>query len=154
MGKRRRARELALQFLYEYDALRESAGDSLNPEKQLSFFWERSGVDVDSDTLEFCTTLIKGSCANKEYIDNIIAKYSKHWTVSRMSTIDRNVLRLAIYELVYLSNIPAPVTINEAIELGKKFGTEESGSFINGILDKIKLSQEKGEFGNDERSNC
>jgi N utilization substance protein B len=66
-----------------------------------------------------------------------------------MATIDRNILRIAIYELLYLRNIPPPVTINEAVELGKRFGTEESGSFINGILDKIRMAQEKGDLSND-----
>jgi N utilization substance protein B len=66
-----------------------------------------------------------------------------------MATIDRNILRIAIYELLYLRNIPPPVTINEAVELGKRFGTEESGSFVNGILDKIRMAQEKGDLSND-----
>jgi len=79
-------------------------------------------------------------------IDEIITTYSEHWRLKRMSTIDRNIFRIAIYEILYLSNIPPPVTINEAVELGKRFGTEESGSFINGILDKIREAKEKGDI--------
>ncbi len=146
MGKRRRARELALQFLYQYDALQESLGESRELEEQLSSFWERSGIRVDDETREFSSLLILGTCKNLPHIDQIIGRFSEHWRLSRMSNIDRNILRLAVYELVYLSNIPAAVTINEAVELGKRFGTEESGSFINGILDKIRIARDKGEL--------
>jgi len=146
MGIRRRARELALQFLYQYDALTESSGESLNPEEQLSLFWERSDTPVPEDMKEFSSVLILGACKNLAYIDDIIGRFSEHWRLSRMSKIDRNILRLSIYELMYLSDIPPAVTINEAVELGKRFGTEESGSFINGILDKIRIAREQGEL--------
>lgn len=146
MGKRRRARELALQFLYQYDALHEFSGDSRELEEQLGLFWERSGVRTDDETREFSSVLILGACKNLPHIDQIIGRFSEHWRLSRMSNIDRNILRLAVYELVYLSNIPVAVTINEAVELGKRFGTEESGSFINGILDKVRIAHERGEL--------
>ncbi|MCH7949874.1 MAG: transcription antitermination factor NusB [Candidatus Dadabacteria bacterium] len=149
MGTRRRARELALQFLYQYDLLKESSSDSEGVEELLSFFWDRNEVSPEDDTKEFCCVLIRGSCSNLTYIDEIIGTYSEHWRLTRMATIDRNILRIAIYELLYLRNIPPPVTINEAVELGKRFGTEESGSFINGILDKIRMAQEKGDLSND-----
>ena len=149
MGTRRRARELALQFLYQYDLLKESPSDSEGVEELLSFFWDRNEVSPEDDTKEFCWVLIRGSCSNLTYIDEIIGTYSEHWRLTRMATIDRNILRIAIYELLYLRNIPPPVTINEAVELGKRFGTEESGSFINGILDKIRMAQEKGDLSND-----
>lgn len=146
MGIRRRARELALQFLYQYDALTESSGEPPSPEEQLSLFWERSDSPVPEDMKEFSSVLILGTCKNLAQIDDIIGRFSEHWRLSRMSTIDRNILRLSIYELMYLSNIPAAVTINEAVELGKRFGTEESGSFINGILDRIRIARDKGEL--------
>jgi transcription antitermination factor NusB len=95
---------------------------------------------------EFSTVLILGACKNLTHIDDIIVRFSEHWRLSRMPKIDRNILRLSIYELIYLSSIPAAVTINEAVELGKRFGTEESGSFINGILDKIRIARDKGEL--------
>ena len=146
MGTRRQARELALQFLYQYDSLKESSADTEDVEGLLSSFWDESELEIDDDTREFSSTLIKGSCSNLTKVDGVITTYSEHWRLNRMSTIDRNILRIAIYELAYLSNIPAAVTINEAVELGKRFGTEESGSFINGILDKIREAKEKGEI--------
>lgn len=146
MGKRRRARELALQFLYQYDALHGSDEDSAVLEEQLSFFLERNGVRVQDEIREFCTALVMGACKNLSHIDEIISRFSEHWRLSRMSSIDRNIMRLSVYELIYLSNIPPAVTINEAVELGKRYGTEESGSFINGILDKIRIARDKGEL--------
>lgn len=146
MGTRRQARELALQFLYQFDSLKESSSDSEDVGELLSFFWDRNDNPSDEDTKEFSSILIMGSCSNLARIDDIIATYSQHWRLTRMPTIDRNILRIAIYEILYLSNIPPPVTINEAVELGKKFGTEESGSFINGILDKIREAKEKGDL--------
>ena len=146
MGIRRRARELALQFLYQYDALTESSGESPSAEEQLSLFWERNDVRVQDEMKEFSSVLILGTCKNIPHIDEILSRFSEHWRLSRMSKIDRNILRLSVYELIYLSGIPPAVTINEAVELGKRFGTEESGSFINGILDKIRIAREKGEL--------
>lgn len=146
MGTRRRARELALQFLYQYDALTESSGEVHSPEEQLSFFWERNDLRVQDEIKEFSSVLILGTCNNLPYIDEIISRFSEHWRLSRMSKIDRNILRLSVYELIYLSGIPSAVTINEAVVLGKRFGTEESGSFINGILDKIRIAREKGDL--------
>ena len=145
MGTRRQARELALQFLYQFDSLKESSDNSENVEELLSFFWDRNEIAIDKDTKEFSSVLVRGACSNIQPIDEIITKFSEHWRLNRMSTIDRNILRIAIYELLHLSNIPPPVTINEAVELGKRFGTEESGSFINGILDKIREAKQKGD---------
>ncbi len=146
MGIRRRARELALQFLYQYDTVAESSGESSRPEDELSLFWESCDTPVPGDMKEFSTVLVLGTCKNLEHIDDILGRFSEHWRLSRMPKIDRNILRLSIYELIYLSGIPAAVTINEAVELGKRFGTEESGSFINGILDKIRIARDKGEL--------
>ena len=138
MGTRRQARELALQFLYQFDSLKESSSNSEDIEELLSLFWDENDIPCDDETKEFSSTLVMGSCSNLPRIDEILTSHSDHWRLKRMPTIDRNILRIAIYELLYLSNIPPPVTINEAVELGKRFGTEESGAFINGILDKIK----------------
>ena len=146
MGTRRQARELALQILYQFDSLKESSSDSEDVEELLSLFWDGNDIASDDDTKEFSSILVRGSCSNLPSIDKILTSYSDNWRLKRMSTIDRNILRIAIYELLYLSNIPPPVTINEAVELGKRFGTEESGSFINGILDKIREAKEEGDF--------
>ena len=146
MGKRRRSRELALQFLYQRDSAGESSPDSPSLEESLSLFWDRDGLNTDSEVRDFSSALINGCCANKGHLDEIIARYSEHWSLSRISTIDKNILRIALYEMLYLSNIPPAVTINEAVELGKTFGTEDSGAFINGILDRIKEDRDKGDF--------
>jgi N utilization substance protein B len=146
MGKRRRAREIALQFLYQYDSQRETCLEDSDIKQQINLFWSAKDASINEDVKEFATVLITGSCENMEGIDQIISKYSKNWRLSRMPTIDRNILRMATYELAYLRNIPPPVTINEAVELAKKFGTEESGSFINGILDRIRIALERQEL--------
>ncbi len=146
MGKRRRAREIALQFLYQYDSQRESCSEGLDTNQQINIFWSAKDASINQEVKEFATALITGSCENMDGIDRIINRYSKNWRLSRMPTIDRNILRMAIYELAYLRNIPPPVTINEAVELAKKFGTEESGSFINGILDRIRIALERQEL--------
>jgi len=146
MGKRRLARELTLQFLYQTDALK-----GFNPEnnikQNLELFWSvKSNVD-DMEIKNFMEVLSQGVVENVQGIDDIISKYSTHWKLPRMPSIDRNILRMAIYEIVYLSDIPAPVTINEAIEIAKKFGSDESGGFINGILDRVSNAMDRGELG-------
>jgi N utilization substance protein B len=146
MGKRRRARELTLQFLYQYDTLKESSNENVGLEEAIELFWTTKETFLEDEVREFTSSLILGTCENRDSIDDIINRYSKHWRLSRMSKIDRNILRMAIYELVYLRNIPPPVTINEAVELAKKYGTEESGAFVNGILDRVRVALEKGEL--------
>lgn len=150
MGKRRRSRELALQFLYQFDSVNETSPDSQRAEESLSQFWERDGLNTDPDVKDFATILSLGCSKNIGQLDDLISRYSEHWSLPRISKIDRNILRIAVYEMLYLSAIPAAVTINEAVELGKTFGTEESGAFINGILDKISKDREKGEGTEDE----
>ena len=99
--------------------------------------------------LEFAFALCRGALENIDAIDGIVNRCSENWKVSRMSMIDRNILRLSVCEMVFLSDIPLPVTINEALEVAKEFGSESSAAFINGILDKIGKSIEKGELRND-----
>lgn len=146
MGKRRRARELTLQFLYQYDSIRETNSEQLDLKEQIDRFWSANDTKINDEVKEFATVLITGSCENMDGIDCIINRYSTHWRLSRMPTVDRNILRMAIYELAYLRNIPPPVTINEAVELAKRFGTEESGAFINGILDRVRIAIETQEL--------
>jgi N utilization substance protein B len=152
MGKRRRSRELTLQFLYQYDTLKESSPASPNFEEAIELFWTTKKVALEDEVRGFASSLIVGVCENMDGIDRVINRYSQHWRLSRMSKIDRNILRMAIYELTYLMNIPPPVTINEAVELAKKYGTEESGAFVNGILDRIRLAVDKGELEYDKGS--
>jgi len=129
MTLRRKAREVALQVLYQLEI-----GQG-NPDEVLELYqdnfraWER--------TREFCKRLIEGVKAYQGEIDRVLEENSEHWTLKRMAAIDRNILRMAAFELLYCPDIPFKVTLNEAIELAKKFSTEESSAFINGILDQI-----------------
>ena len=134
MKKRTRARELALQFLYQVDLLGDDkVGD-------LAEFLRQE--ERDGETCRFAKRLVTGTHAARRDIDDEIQQVAQNWQISRMAVIDRNVLRLAAYELVYCDDIPPKVAINEAIELGKRYSTSNSGAFINGILDKIKNRQE------------
>jgi len=129
MGKRRIARELALKFLYQSE---------FNPdelETQLAQFSERSGTQAE--ILDFMTVLVEKVFAHAEEVDILLKKFSDHWALDRMSMVDRNILRLGICELVFTTATPPKVAINEAVEIAKKFGTEDSPDFINGILDKV-----------------
>ena len=130
VGKRRRARELALQFLYQLDVNGET-----DPTPHEAEFWERHALD--DVTRAFIAALVHGAKANQEKIDQLITQVAEHWDLERMAVVDRNLLRLAVYELAWEPDVPAKVAINEAIEIAKKFGTRESSRFINGILDRV-----------------
>jgi len=129
MGTRRRAREIAMQALYYMDMCKDDRND------QLELFC--SNINIPKKSLPFFKKTVNGVLSASSAIDRIIELYSSNWKINRMSCVDRNILRIAVYELIYCSDIPAKVTINEAIEVGKKFGTEDSASFINGVLDSI-----------------
>jgi len=128
--KRTRARELALQFLYQVDL----RGRELLPEAKEFFRLE----EEDRTAREFAAQLVEGVIEHSAAIDTVIREVAENWEIARMAVIDRNVLRMATYELLHCPDIPPKVAINEAIELGKRFSTQNSGKFINGILDKIK----------------
>ena len=145
MGKRRLSRELTLKFLYQYDVYIEQNKELNNFDEQLEGFFITQDVIKDIEIKDFFIVLAKGVCDNRDSIDEIISKYSDNWKVSRISRIDINILRIAIYEILNLSNIPHPVTINEAVDIAKKYGNNESGSFINGIVDRVRIALEKGE---------
>lgn len=132
MGIRREGRELALQILYALDLNPLKTQDAL----QLSRENSRSAAQVRI----FAEELVAGVTANFEEIDNLIKGTSKNWAISRMAKVDLNILRLAVFELIFRIDIPRNVTINEAIEVAKKFGTEDSPAFVNGILDEIAAS--------------
>ena len=156
MGKRRVARERAVQFLFQFD---------LNPPEEFAAAWElfwssqrASAVKADHDqarwgqpleqlppetaeeaaTRLFAENLVKGVLDQRDALDEQIKKYAQNWDLRRMAVVDRNVLRLAIYEMLHREDIPPIVSINEAVDIAKRFSTEESGKFVNGILDKIK----------------
>lgn len=155
MSKRREARERAVQFLFQHD---------LNPpenlEAALAHFWssqraaalaEESGMATWGEKKElpppsadeaavrvFADPLIKGVLNNRDKCDEEIKRYAKNWDMHRMAVVDRNILRLAVYEMLFRDDIPPIVSINEAVDIAKRFSTEDSGKFVNGILDRIK----------------
>ena len=129
MGSRRKSRELALQILFELDT------NQSDVQKAIDQFWKN--FDYPEDLREFSERLVEGVAEHREEIDRLIGKHAKNWRLSRIDRVDRNIMRAAIFELAHCPDIPPKVAINEAIELSKKFGSEKSSSFINGILDKI-----------------
>ena len=129
MGKRRSSRELALKFLYQFEL---NEGDL---DEQMKLFLERNSSKADAQS--FMKSLVVSLLDNMNEIDEIIQKYSDHWVLDRMTVIDRNILRLGTGELLLNFSTPPRVVINEAIDIAKKYGNEESPEFINGILDKI-----------------
>ena len=131
MRKRTLGRELALQLAYQVDLRGEDIMADL--EEQL-----REGEHA-AEVVEFAKTLLAGCTKNREVIDHKIEEIAKNWQLKRMAVIDRNILRLATYELLFRDDIPPLVAINEAIEMAKKFSTKNSGPFVNGILDNIRL---------------
>jgi N utilization substance protein B len=126
---RRLAREQALQLLYQLD---------LHPadvEEALEVWWRVE--PNDAAIVEFAGAVVRGVREHLERIDSLLGAASINWRVSRMSYVDRNILRLGVFEILEMGDVPTMVSINEAIELGKRFGTTESGSFINGVLDRV-----------------
>jgi N utilization substance protein B len=131
MGKRRKAREIALMVLYELEF---RSGDAA---RVLEEFW-RDHPKLP-EVKEFADSLVQGTAEHGPEIDALIATNATHWSLARIAPVERNILRLATYELLYRQDVPEKVAINEAIELAKLYGSEESGAFVNGILDQIRL---------------
>jgi N utilization substance protein B len=130
MGKRRKAREVALQFLYQLEVQGED-----DPTPQEGEFWARH--PADAATRSFAEAIVRGTKHHQPKIDQFITQFTDHWELDRMAAVDRNILRAAVWELLWQTDVPPKVAINEAIEIAKKFGTRESGRFINGVLDRI-----------------
>ncbi len=131
--RRTKARERAVQALYQIDV---AASDL---DEALARFW-RSFEPVEREVMELADGLVRGVAEHRRSIDAAIEEVSTNWRLDRMARVDRNVLRLAVYELRHRPDVPVKVAINEAIELGKKYGSESSGAFINGVLDRIAAS--------------
>jgi transcription antitermination factor NusB len=137
MRRRTRARELALQVLYQVDVRGEAILEGMDTLLEAS--------EQPEDIREFARGLVAGTCECREETDRLISEVAEHWDIGRMAIVDRNVLRLAVYEMLRCADVPVKVVINEAIELGKRYSTEHSGAFINGILDRIRgILEEKG----------
>ena len=130
MGQRRRAREYALQLLFQIDLTGSSPGEVFRE------FWINQ--ETSTEVRSFSERLVNGVFARRVQLDRLIAGAAEHWRIERMAVVDRNVLRMAVYEMLHDPEIPDAVVIDEAIEVAKKYGSEESGSFINGILDSIR----------------
>jgi len=135
MGNRRKSRELALQALYYMDI------NHAISEDHLRYFCVN--FSPPAHVMPFFMQLCKGIMDKMETIDRAIEGVSSNWRLKRMSCVDRNALRIGVYELFYCPEIPPKVSINEAIDLGKRFGSDDSGSFINGLLDRIRINAEK-----------
>jgi N utilization substance protein B len=128
--RRRKAREHALQILYQLDIKKEKPSASV-----LKNFWAE--YNPDDEVKLFAEEIVKGTFKHIAKINELIHQCAKNWSLDRMAIVDRNVLRMAVYEILYRLDIPTSVTINEAIEIAKKYGTDESGSFVNGVLDSV-----------------
>ncbi len=134
MGVRRKARESALKMLYAWEV-------SKNPvERVIDTYWR--DFEPQQEGREFSDQIFRGTVEHLQELDRAIQQASAHWKLNRMAALDRNLLRLATFELFYLEDVPKRVTLNEAIEIAKRFGTEDSWAFINGVLDKLAQSVE------------
>ena len=155
MGKRREARERAVQFLFQFDLNKPE-----NLDEAIDMFWETQRAAAlaedknaaswgektelpapsasDTEVRTFADPLIRGAVEHRDECDDLIRKYAKNWDIKRMAAVDRNILRLAIYEMLCRDDIPPVVSINEAVDIAKRFSTRDSGKFVNGILDKVK----------------
>lgn len=131
MRGRRKAREIALQVLYGLNFVK------VDVQEALDLFW--GNFAAPKAAKEFSAFLVQGICEHKDELDKLIAGCSDNWSLGRMSRVDINILRLAVFEFLYCDDIPPKVTLNEAVDLGKTFGSENSGSFINGILDALNM---------------
>jgi len=136
MRKRTQAREFALQLLYQLDITEDK-----DCEVVLNNLWQTQDEAVADDIKGFTADLVKGVAAHLGEIDGRIAQYASNWQIERMAVVDRNILRLASYELLFRGDIPPKVSINEAIELAKKYSGIEAAKFVNGILDKVKIDK-------------
>lgn len=139
--KRRQAREIALQILYQLDV------NPVDPVEALELYWRTFSPSLE--LRDFVERIVKGVSQHRPRIDELIDHYAEHWRLDRMDRVDRNILRMGVFELLYCDDIPMKVAINEAVELGKKFGSaDDSKGFINGILDRIaKTVLERTEDG-------
>jgi N utilization substance protein B len=129
LGTRRKSREIAIQILYQFEMNRTDLDEGLK------LFWAEH--PNSKEVSGFAEYLVRGVDDNKDEIDSIIVNAASNWSLKRISPVDRGILREAIFEFIFCKDIPYKVTLNEAIEMGKKFSSEKSGSFINGILDSV-----------------
>jgi N utilization substance protein B len=132
-GRRRKARELALQLLYQNDLAGTAPAEM--------FAWTQEYAEADPEVQEYSSRLVLGTLAKRDEIDGLLAERSEHWRLGRMPAVDRNLLRLGLYELLFEPETPHAVVIDEAVEIAKKFSTPSSGPFVNGVLDGIRRAR-------------
>jgi transcription antitermination protein NusB len=130
MGARRSGREAALQMLFQLEA------SGVSPDQAIELFW-RTFEDADPEGRSYADVVLRGVAENLEAIDKRLTAASQNWRLERMSRVDRNLLRLGTWELMFRSDVPRAVILDEAVELAKSFGTDESSGFVNGVLDRI-----------------
>ncbi len=135
MGKRRKARESALQILFQLEF------DNSQPDERALQYWKNKRASQEEK--ELCTQLVQGIVAHKKEVDKIIQSVSEHWRLSRMILVDKNILRIAAFELVFGEGLAPAIIINEAIEIAKKYSGEQSAVFVNGILDALNRDLER-----------
>jgi len=145
MGRRRKARESALQILFQLEF------NNTQVEKTIIQYWKEK--KTSERIIDYSTLLINGIISHQEEIDNLIQSLSNHWRVSRMAVVDRNILRIAVYELLYAENIAPAIVINEAIEIAKKYSSDDAAAFVNGILDAIRKKLETSKNSSREGKN-
>ncbi|MDO9465520.1 MAG: transcription antitermination factor NusB [bacterium] len=133
MGSRRKGRELVLTLLY-----RTEFSSDKNIKRAIENIIKLDTEQYGSDTRDFAEDLFRGVLANREIIDKLLEKYLEHWEINRVAVIDKSIMKMAIHEILFRNDIPDVVSINEAVELAKKYSTEKSGGFVNGILDRIR----------------
>jgi N utilization substance protein B len=149
MRKRTRSREFALQILYELDLAPSNIDEALE-----DFWMDRTDLELSSpekialeedkkepEVREYTEKLVRGTLEKQVSIDQLIERYAENWEMQRMACVDRNILRLATYEILHIEEIPVKVAINEAVELAKRYGEQDSSKFVNGILDRIAKTE-------------
>lgn len=142
MGKRRKARESTLQILFQLEF------DRSQPEKAIDQYWEYREASEEIRT--YSRWLVEGILSHQEEIDTLIQSVSKNWRLARMAVVDRNILRLAVFELLHEKNIAPAIVINEAIEIAKKYSNEEGAMFVNGLLDAVRKKLESERTSDEE----
>lgn len=135
MGKRRKARESALQILFQLEF------NNSQPVEVIRHYWKNRRVP--KEIKEYSSWLINGVISHQKKIDSIIQSVSQHWRISRMAVVDLNILRIAVFEFFYEENLAPAIIINEAIEIAKKFSTDQAATFVNGVLDAVKKKREE-----------
>jgi N utilization substance protein B len=138
MPSRRVGRELALKVLFQIDV------GKIPPDEAMAL--SETQAPWHEETIQFARALVEGTVANCQHLDAVLSRYSRQWTLDRMASVDRNVLRLALYEILFRPDIPNSVSVDEAVELAKKYSTAESGRFVNGILGQLLRDMQEGKI--------